>query len=56
MSARKALPALDDIIWVTAAAQLQVHLTIWETAIEEVWPWPDEGTNTEKTYIDFSPL
>lgn len=40
MAAGKALPALHDHIWVTAAAPLQVHLTVWETAIEEVWPRP----------------
>lgn len=43
MSAGKTLPALHDDVWVPTAAQLQVHLTIWETAIEEVWPWPEAG-------------
>lgn len=40
----KALSALHDYIWVTAATQLHVHLTVWETAIEEVWPRPEAET------------
>ena len=54
VSAGKALPALHDDIWVTAAAQLQVHLTIWETAVEKVWPWPEAGTHADRFELLFS--
>ena len=51
MSTGKALSALHDDIWVPAATQLQVHLTIWETAIEEIWPRPEaETTQRDKIY------
>ena len=52
VSTGKALTALHDHIWVTAAAQLKVHVTIWETAIEEVWPRPDGSDRgiTEDTF------
>lgn len=46
MPAGKALPALHDDIWVTGAVQLQVHLTVWETAVEEVWSWPETEEET----------
>ena len=42
MAAGEALPALYDRIWVTGAVQLQVHLTIWETAVEEIRSRPED--------------
>lgn len=45
VSAGKALSPLHDHIWVTTAAQLQVHLPVWETPVEEVWPRPEAETN-----------
>lgn len=41
MAAGKALSAFHDSIWVTAAAQVHVHLTVWETTVEEVWSGPE---------------
>ena len=41
MAAGEALPAFDHGIWVTAALHLQVHLPIWEAAVEEVWSRPE---------------
>lgn len=53
MPTGKALPALHNSIWVTSAAQLQVHLTIWETAVEEIWPRP-ERTREQLTQCNFT--
>lgn len=47
MPAGKALSAFHDDIWVTTASQLQIHLTVWETAVEEVWSWPEDVTQNE---------
>lgn len=52
MSTGKAFPALHHNIRVTTAAKLQVHVAIWETAVEEVWSRPevrDRGT-TEMSF------
>lgn len=47
MPTGKALSAFHDDIWVTTASQLQIHLTVWETAVEEVWSWPEDVTQNE---------
>lgn len=41
VSAGKAFPSLYNNIRVTAATQIQVHLTVRETAVEEIWPRPE---------------
>lgn len=52
VSTRKALPALHDDLRVTATAQLQVHLAVWETTIEEVWPRSEGEKRSARTHSE----
>lgn len=48
----KALPSLHDDVWVAAAAQLLVNLTVRKTAVEEVWPRSEcEGEQNMEVFI-----
>lgn len=40
MPTGKAFTSLSHQARVTRAGQLCVHSSVWEAAIEEVWPWP----------------
>lgn len=52
MTTGKALSSLHDDIWVAAAAQLLVNLTVRKTAVEEVWPRSEcEGEQNMEVFI-----
>lgn len=52
MTTGKALSSLHDDVWVAAAAQLLVNLTVRKTAVEEVWPRSEcEGEQNVEVFI-----
>ncbi len=46
MAAGKTFPALRHQVWLSSTQHLCMHLSVRETAVEVVWPWPVIKINT----------